>query len=180
MLRPGSGPDIDAAALALVRAWTALEKRLGIEVDARVVAYAVGSKQLELPGIRSLSADQVFSLLWPRGHQARTQDLKHYQPYAEAPVLERLLFQAAHDDRLPEVDVTQAAWVESYCKHLSATSAVDLICPAGKEESMAQALKQIPVTHIDRDVLRVYGEVCGVLRQQNELRVRVELREATQ
>lgn len=180
LLRPGSGPDIDAAALALVRAWTALEERLGIEVDARVVAYAVGSKQLELPGIRLLSADQVFSLLWPRGHQARTQDLKHYQPYAEAPVLERLLVQAAHDDRLPEVDVTQAAWVESYCKHLSATSAVDLICPAGKEESMAQALKQIPVTHIDRDVLRIYGEVCGVLRQQNELRVRVELREAAQ
>ncbi|WP_329346209.1 protein DpdJ [Streptomyces microflavus] len=180
LLRPGSGPDTDATALALVESWTELERRLGIEIDARVVAYAVGSGQLQLDGARPLSADQVFSMLWPRGHQARTQDLKHYQPYTDSPVLERLLVQAAHDDRLPLVDVTKPAWAEVYQKHMTESSAVDLICPAGEAASMAQALKQVPVIHIDRDVLRIFGEVCGLTRQQNEIRVRVELREAAQ
>ncbi|MFD8386986.1 protein DpdJ [Streptomyces sp. NPDC059679] len=185
LLRPGSGPDTDVTALALVDAWTELEARLQVEVDARVIAYAVGSGKLELDGARSLTADQVFSLLWPRGHQARTQDLKHYQPYADGPILERLLVQAAHDDRLPVIDVTQPAWNDTYRQLLTATSAVELVCPAGNATLMAQALKQVPVTPIDRDVLRVYGEICGVVRHQNELReneirVRVELREAAQ
>ncbi|MFG2349653.1 protein DpdJ [Streptomyces phaeochromogenes] len=180
LLRPGSGPDTDVTALALVDAWTELERRLRAEVDARVIAYAVGSGKLQLEGARSLTADQVFSLLWPRGHQARTQDLKHYQPYADEPILERLLVQAAHDDRLPVIHVTKPGWDHVYRQELTATSAVELVCPAGDATLMAHALKQVPVTPIDRDVLRVYGEVCGVVRNQNEIRVRVELREAAQ
>ncbi|MCQ0022615.1 DEAD/DEAH box helicase [Streptomyces somaliensis DSM 40738] len=180
LLRPGSGPDTDVTALVLVDAWTELEQRLRVEVDARVIAYAVGSGKLQLEGARSLTADQVFSLLWPRGHQARTQDLKHYQPYADDPVLERLLVQAAHDDRVPVIDVTKPTWGNAYRQQLTATSAVELVCPAGDATLMAQALKQVPITPIDRDVLRVYGEICGVVRHQNEIRVRVELREAAQ
>lgn len=180
LLRPGSGPETDATALALVDAWAELEQRLCVEVDARVIAYAVGSGKLELEGAVPLTADQVFSLLWPRGHQARTQDLKHYQPYADEPVLERLLVQAAHDDRLPVIDVTHPSWGNVYRQQLTATSAVELVCSAGDAGLMSQALKQVPVTPIDRDVLRVYGEICGVVRHQNEIRVRIELREAAQ
>ncbi|MFC4034625.1 protein DpdJ [Streptomyces polygonati] len=180
LLRPGSGPATDMDALALVNAWTDLERRLGVEVDARVVAYAVGSGRLSLPGGRALNADQVSSMLWPRGRQARIQDLQHYQPYAASPVLERLLVQAAHDDRLPRIDVTDPTWVQRYQAELTVNSAVELVCPGGNEAAMAQALSYVPVIRVDRDVLGIYGEVRGILRQENQIRVRVELREASQ
>ncbi|MEU0166837.1 protein DpdJ [Streptomyces iakyrus] len=180
LLRPGSGPDTDAQALAMVDAWTELEKRLGVEVDARVIAYAVGDKQLTVGSTRALNADQAFSLLWPRGRPARTQDLQHYQPYADAPVLDRLLVRTAHDDRLPRVDVTANDWVLTYQKTMSDNASVELICPASEPQVLAEAVVRVPALAIDRDVLRVFGEVRGFARHRDQLRVRVELREAAQ
>ncbi|WP_051844396.1 protein DpdJ [Streptomyces globisporus] len=180
LLRPGSGPDTDTRALSLVNAWTDLEQRLGIEVDARVMAYAVGSNRLHLGGGRTLTADQAFSLLWPRGRQARTQDLQHYQPYVDFPVLDRLLVHAAHDDRLPEVDVTATDWALAYQKAMSESAAVELVCRASEAQAMAEAVVRVPALPVDRDFLRVYGEVRGYARHRDELRARVELREAVQ
>ncbi|MFB8403874.1 protein DpdJ [Streptomyces sp. NPDC055912] len=180
LLRPGSGPDTDAQALAMVDAWTKLEQRLGIEVDANVIAFAVGDNRLNVGGSKRLTADQAFSMLWPRGRQARTQDLQHYQPYADAPVLDRLLVREAHNDRLPEVDVTASDWVLAYQKAMTDNGAADLVCPAGQSPALAEALVRVPALPVDRDVLRVHGEVRGYARHRDELRVRVELREATQ
>lgn len=180
LLRPGSGPDTDAQALSMVNAWVDLESRLGVEVDARVIAYAVGDRRLSVGGSRPLNADQAFSLLWPRGRQARTQDLQHYQPYAEAPVLDRLLVRTAHDDRLPQVDVTSSDWILAYQKAMSDSASVELICPASEPQALAEAIVQVPALRIDRDVLVLYGEVRGYARHPDELRVRVELREAAQ
>ncbi|MGW8395256.1 protein DpdJ [Streptomyces lydicus] len=180
LLRPGSGPDTDAQALAMVDAWAELEQRLGVEVDANVIAFAVGDKQLNVGGNKRLTADQAFSMLWPRGRQARTQDLQHYQPYADTPVLDRLLVREAHNDRLPEVDVTASDWVFAYQKAMTDSGAAELVCPAGESQALAEALVRVPALPVDRDVLRVYGEVRGYARHRDELRVRVELREATQ
>ncbi|MER5280116.1 protein DpdJ [Streptomyces sp. NPDC002809] len=180
LLRPGTGPDTDAQALAMVDAWAGLEQRLGVEVDANVIAFAVGDNRLNVGGNKRLTADQAFSMLWPRGRQARTQDLQHYQPYADAPVLDRLLVREAHNDRLPEVDVTTSDWVLAYQKAMTDSGAADLICPAGESQALAEALVRVPALPVDRDVLRVHGEVRGYVRHRDELRVRVELREATQ
>lgn len=180
LLRPGSGPDTDSAAFALVGAWTQLELRLGIEVDARVVAYAVGSGSLSFEGTRKLTADQAFSLLWPRGRQARTQHLQHYQPYAPHPVLDRLLVDAAHDDQLPQIDVTAADWRARYQQAMAENAAVELVGESGNRRAMADALVHVPVLRVDRDVMRVYGEVRGFARHGDQVKVRVELREAVQ
>ncbi|MEV8095181.1 protein DpdJ [Kitasatospora sp. NPDC085879] len=180
LLRPGSGPDIDGQTLAMVDAWTELEDHLGVEVDARVVAYAVGDKKIDIGGTRELSADQAFSLLWPRGRQARTQDLQHYQPYTAAPVLDRLLVRAAHDDRIPHVDVTADDWPAVYRKAMSEHASIELVCPASELQAMAQAVVTVPVLQIDRGFLHVFGEVRGYIRDRDEVRVRVELREAFQ
>ncbi|MFD5738520.1 protein DpdJ [Streptomyces massasporeus] len=180
LLRPGSSPDTDAVALGLVNAWSELERRLGIEVDARVVAYAAGKGLLSLSSSREVTADQAFSLLWPRGRQARTQDLQHYQPYVGPPVLDRLLVQAAHDERIAQIDVTETDWALTYQKAMSEGAAVKLVCPAREGAAMTQALVRVPALPVDRDVLRVYGEVRGFARNGDQLQVRVELREAVQ
>ncbi|GAA2607313.1 protein DpdJ [Streptomyces axinellae] len=180
LLRPGSNPDTDAQALRMVEAWAALEDRLGVEVDANVIAFAVGDSRLDIGGSKQLTADQAFSLLWPRGRQARTQDLQHYQPYAQAPVLDRLLVRAAHNDDVSEVDVTASDWDALYQKAMAAGGVANLVCPAGESQALSEALIRVPALRVDWDVMKVFGEVTGYIRHRDQLRVRVELREATQ
>jgi len=181
LLRPGTARATDLTALAMVRAWSDLEQRLGFEVDARVIAYAVGSQRLNLPGAASTpTADQVFSMLWPRGNQARVQHLKHYQPYAEPPVLDRLLAAAAHEDRLPCVDVTTEGWQDAYVQAITASGAVELEAPSDRSQTLADAVHAVAALAIDRDVLRVYGDIVRVRRAGNMMRARIEIREAVQ
>ena len=180
LLRPGSTADTDAAALAIVNQWRDLEQRLGFEVDAPIIAYAVGRGRLPLPGGARLTADQAFSLLWPRGQHARNQHLNHYQPYAARPVLDRLLVSAAHERRIPTVDVTAPEWRERYAEILTTDGAVELTAPAAHAVSLAAAVAAVPVIVIERDVLHVYGEVRGFTRRGDHVCVRVEIREAVQ
>lgn len=180
LLRPGSTSETDRTALALIRAWDRLQQRLGFEVDARVIAYAAGRARLALDGAPSLTGDQVFSLLWPRGGAARIHHLQHYQPYTEPPVLDRLLAAAAHAQRLPAVDVSTADWITRYRAAIVEHGAVDLVAPTDKSPALADAVRSVPALGVDRDVLRVYGEVRQVLRTGGHLRARVEILEVMQ
>ncbi len=180
LLRPGSDEETDRTTLAIVRAWDDLQERLGFEVDAQVIAYAVGTGRLSVATARPPSVDQVFSMLWPRGSTARTQHLQHYQPYAPNPVLDRLLAVAVHGHRLPVIDVTAADWQTAYGAAMVEHGAVELRASADQGAALAQALRLVPVLEVDRDVLRVYGEVRKILRSGPHLRARIEIREAVQ
>lgn len=183
VMRPGSSAETDAMTLELLTEWTALEERLGFEVDARVIAYAVGSGQLKVGPGQSLDADQAFSMLWPRGSQARNHHLQYYQPYPDAArpaVLDRLLLEAAHSEDLPRVQVDSPGWEPRYQEAIAEAGAVDLVCPAADRQSLSTALSRVPAIPVDRGFLRVYGDVISVTRNQTETMVRVELREALQ
>jgi ATP-dependent helicase Lhr and Lhr-like helicase len=183
VMRPGSSTETDAMSLGLIDEWTALEQQLGFEIDARVIAYATGSGRLQVGAGQPLSADQAFSMLWPRGAQARNHHLQHYQPYAAATrpiVLDRLLLEAAYDEQVPQIQVTEPGWEQHYQEAIAQAGAVDLVCPATERQSLSAALARIPALPVDRDVLRVYGDVSGVARYGPEFRARAELREALQ
>ncbi|WP_433346920.1 protein DpdJ [Micromonospora sp. CA-111912] len=182
LLRPGTTNATDAAALGLVHAWDALQQRLGFEVEAAVFAYLIGSGQVAVPnaGNTSFTPDQVFSLLWPRGNKARVQHLQHYQPYAPTPILDRLLAQAAHDERLPVVNVDDVDWLDNYRTAVRDRGAVVLVAPAQRMRAFSTALRTVPAVAVDRDVLRVYGDVRTITRDGDNLRATIEVREATQ
>jgi ATP-dependent helicase Lhr and Lhr-like helicase len=183
VMRPGSSAETDAMTLELLTEWTALEERLGFEVDARVIAYAVGSGQLKVGSGQSLDADQAFSMLWPRGSQARNHHLQYYQPYPDAArpaVLDRLLLEAAHSEDLPRIQVDSPGWEPRYQEAIAEVGAVDLVCPAADRQSLSTALSLVPAIAVDRGFLRVYGDVISVTRNQTEIVVRAELREALQ
>jgi len=182
VMRPGSSAETDAMTLALISEWAALEQRLGFEVDARVIAYAVGSGEMKVGSGQPLSADQAFSMLWPRGTQARNHHLEYYRPYADAgrPVLDRLLLEAAHDEHRPRIQVTSPGWEQRYQEEIASAGAVDLVCPAADRRSLSSALARVPALPIDRGFLRVYGDVTSVVRHGTEFRVRAELQEASQ
>lgn len=181
LLRPGSTPATDASARALIEGWQTLEDRLRIEVDARVIAYAVGSNRLATgPGPR-LTADQAFSLLWPRGRDARNHHLQHYQPYLEnPPVIDRLLAAVAHDEQLPRIDVTQEGWEQRYQEAIAQHATVELTADTQATAALSDAITRIPALTVDRDVLRLFGEMQGIRRDGQHWHVRVDIREATQ
>ncbi len=180
LLRPGSGDDTDQTTYTIMQAWTDLEERLGLEIDPQIIAYTVAEGRV--PGIAAgaMTADQVFSVLWPRGNRARTAHLDHYQQYAQRPILDRLLAAAVHSQALPTIDVTADDWPDTYRAALTMHNAVELMASTAAAALLAAAVRDVPCIDIERDVLRVYGEVKAVRRIGTELRVRVELREAVQ
>ncbi|CAM2923530.1 protein DpdJ [Saccharomonospora xinjiangensis] len=182
LLRPGSSSQTDRAAADLISAWSALEERLGVEIDARVLAYAVGSGRLKIgSGGTRLTADQVFSILWPRGAQVRNQHLTNYQPYVsyDTPVIhDRLLIAAAHDEHLPLIPLASPDWQQRYRSELPKAGAVWLSCPTDDRRTLGRAIAMIPALPVDADVLRVYGTITETVRHSREFRVRVELRES--
>ncbi|MFI7578003.1 protein DpdJ [Micromonospora sp. NPDC049497] len=182
LLRPGTTSATDATVLGLIRAWDGLQQRLGFEVEGAVFAYMVGTGRLAVPGAdgTSLTADQVFSLLWPRGSKARVQHLQHYQPYAGTQIIDRLLAQAAHDERLPVVNVDYPDWLAAYTAAIRDRGAVVLVAPVQQTQTFGAALRTVPAVTIDRDVLRLYGDVRAVARDGGYLRATIEIREAAQ
>ena len=150
LLRPGSDEETDRTTLAIVHAWDDLQQRLGFEIDAQVLAYAVGTGRLPVASVRPLSVDQVFSMLWPRGSTARIQHLQHYQPYAQNAVLDRLLAAAVHDHRVPIVDVTESEWQATFRAAMVEHGAAELRAPADQGAALAQALRLVPAIGIDR------------------------------
>jgi ATP-dependent helicase Lhr and Lhr-like helicase len=91
-----------------------------------------------------------------------------------------LLLAAANDVRLQQIDVTQPGWQGPYPGALAAAGAAELVCPAGERQALADALARVPALHVDRDVLRLYGDVTAITRHASLFRARVDLREALQ
>jgi ATP-dependent helicase Lhr and Lhr-like helicase len=182
LLRHGTDASTDRLAWELMRAWDATQTRLGFELDPSVFAYLAGAGNLTVPGMahQRLGADQIYSLLWPRGADARSQRLSHYQPYSPAPLLDRLLANAAHDERLGSVDVTNPDWRSRYIDEVCSRGAVQLTAPVERTRELTGAMREVPTISIDRDFLRVYGDVRSVVREAGLLRIVVEVRELTQ
>ncbi|WP_405625042.1 protein DpdJ [Streptomyces sp. NBC_01396] len=181
LLRPGSDRTTDAAAWTLIQAWDNLEEILGIEVDARVVAYTAGAGELSLA--RPLTSDQAFSMLWPRGDQARNHHLESYQPYrdSEQPaVLDRLLVATVHAQDIPRIDAAAADWVVQYQKMLAHEREVDLALPLNQPELLRSVLLRVPLILVDREVMRLFGEVVQVSRDHQQVLVRVVIKESEQ
>ena len=78
VLRPGSSPDTDRLTREALELWERTEDRLGIEIDARAVAYALSREEAS-------TLEDIYSLLWPRGRDARRASLDAYSRFSRRP-----------------------------------------------------------------------------------------------
>lgn len=179
-LRPGSSPATDKVALELNAAWDKLEQQLGFELDGGILAYLAGTGAIEVPDLAALdlSTDQIYSMLMPRGSEARIQHLKHYQPYSPDPLLDPLLVRTAHEEQLPVIDVTDAGWADTYIREISDRARVRLSASVDELRQFTRALREVPAIAVDRDVLRLHGSVAKLTRSSGEITAIVELTEA--
>jgi hypothetical protein len=178
-LRPGSTTVIDQVVAELVQSWVQQEARLGVEIDARTLAHHASQGDLGIQ-TQSLTADSLFSMLWLRGPQARSQRLEHWHPYRRNVVVERLILAAAFDDNTTRLDVTKSGWVRAYVEGLGAGGRVILWATYSDRAALAEALREVTVTPIELGGLRVFGRVVAIDRKQGELRAVIALAEEFQ
>ena len=192
VLRPGSTPDSDAFLLEGLRNWDAEEARLGVELDARVVAYnlsrrddldaALGLGGIEAPGVQpeQWRFSVIYGLLWPRGPQIRRSGLGLYSAFADLPPAEPLLVQRHLDAGLAVVDVQGPDWPDACLARLAEVGAVTLACPVAEPWRLADAFKVLATNPVQADYLSVFARVQGVRRVRDELQVDVDVAEALQ
>jgi hypothetical protein len=192
VLRPGSTSESDAFFLSALREWTAQEERLGIELDARVIAYRLSRRPdidaaLNFAGIDTptVNPDQwrmgvVYGLLWPRGAEVRQSGLQLYSPFVDLPPPEPLLLrpylEAGHDP----IDLRDADWRERCLARLAETGAATLVCPVQDAEPLAQAFNFLATNPVQTGYLSVFARVQAARRVQDQHLIEVDIPEALQ
>ena len=104
VLRPGSSPQTDAKLLATLDLWSLVEGQLGLEMDARSIAYAASVQPGEV-----LTLEQVYSLLWPRGRAARGAAMTAYSRFGDLPAADPLLVRHLVREAVEIVQVSASA-----------------------------------------------------------------------
>jgi len=192
LLRPGTNAQTDTFLARVIHEWLAAEERLGIDIDARVLAFAQSSNPrleqalgVSAPG----DSDQaraawrysvLYSMLWPRGAQVRAEALSHHGSFSALPECDRLLVLAALSRPVRAVTLTTDTWFAELSRILIQDGAADLICAASESERLAHALLRIASEPVDTDALLIHARLVGIHRDGTEIRAAVELPEALQ
>lgn len=192
ILRPGSGPASDAFLLEGLNLWSNEEARLGVELDARVIAYRLARRSgidaaLSEAGIETptVSPEQwrfgvIYSLLWPRGAYIRRSGLALYSPFGELPPAEPLLVKAHLGQGLDVIDIRDGDWKARCLGTLAHLGAATLVCPMTSAQDLADAFSFLATNAVPSDYLSVYARVQAVRRVEDMLAVDLDIAEAVQ
>jgi len=192
VLRPGSSPESDAFFLDAMRRWEAEEVRLGVELDARVLAYRLSRRDdidlaLSFAGIDAptVNPDQwrfgvVYALLWPRGAQIRQSGLRLSSIFVDLPFPEPLLVRAYLGEGSAPIDVCAADWQVLCLTRLAEVGAVTLVCPMAAADRLAIALAFLATNPVQTGYLSVFARVQAVRRVADRVEVDANVAEALQ
>ncbi|CAK3418385.1 DEAD/DEAH box helicase [Vibrio crassostreae] len=188
LLRPKSSEQQDELLYELQASWRDQEARLGIEVPQRVYAFSCSlNAQIDnhLPDANQVQGDLqtwrfnvINGLLWPRGYAVRDAHLTYYNPYAFAGPTERLLVKFFTGETCTSVPYADENWLEACHQVLEVQGRCELI--ASTEQEVSQALAELLVKPVDMYGLFFYPRVSAVRRDQQELRIQLEIVEAIQ
>lgn len=192
VLRPGSTPESDAFFLGAIREWSEQETRLGVELDARVIAYRLSRRTdidaaLNFAGIDTptVNPDQwrmgvVYGLLWPRGAEVRQSGLQLYSPFVDLPAPEPLLLRRYLEAGHAPIDLQDEEWRTQCLARLAETGAATLVCPVQELERLAGAFNFLATNPVQTGYLSVFARVQAVRRMQDQHLVEVDIPEALQ
>lgn len=192
VLRPGSSLESDAFLLDAVRRWQDEEVRLGVELDARVLAYRLSRRDdidlaLSFAGIDAptVNPDQwrfgvVYGLLWPRGAQIRQSGLQASSIFVDLPKPEPLLVSAYLEEGAAPIDVCSADWQTVCLARLAEVGAVTLVCPVTAAERLANGLAFLATNPVRTDYLSVFARVQAVRRIADTVEIDVDVAETLQ
>ncbi|WP_437763391.1 protein DpdJ [Sorangium sp. So ce281] len=192
LLRPGSNARTDSFLAACVRDWHHAEVLLGVDVDARVFAFARSHDDALEQALQVAPPDSsdrmraawrygvLMGMLWPRGAQVRAESLRAHHPFASIPECDRLLVLAALRRSPPVVELDDGPWFEGLAQALLGSGSAELVTAAEQPARLAEALLRLACEPIDADTLLVHPRVTGVRREGERLITSIELPEAIQ
>ncbi|MEX3990820.1 protein DpdJ [Paraburkholderia sp. EG286A] len=183
VLRPGSSQVSDRFLHDILTDWQVSEQRLGIEIDARLIAAFAARNDLpdelqDMLGEAGMSTDwktgMIYGLLWPRGSLVRQQHLSIYNPYCNLPKTERLLVAESIPEWDIRIDVTELEWEQRCQSILAHRGFVTLTCPKSSEQMLQNAFHTLMLDPVDAGSLHVYPALVGM--RQSILAVEADIR----
>lgn len=190
LLRPNSPPDLDQLLAELLQAWEALEMRLGVEVDARVMcavfsqdaridaAFAAADFQIPTNQIVTWRFSMLLGVLWARGHGLRAHALPVTERFAETPMItDRLLLSPWLSPPQRPLAADAADLQEQLHQQLRRTG--QAIVSASPDPAQIQRVICLAATvPVQLEYLNVYPRLTSVVRALGAVALHFEL-EAT-
>ena len=182
-LRPNSPGALDRIIEEVCAAWGALEDRLGIEIDVRVLCALYSSDNRVdnafaetgmLPPAQNREQWRVSVLanvLWSRGHALRAVALPMYNRYVEAQsTTERLLLSQWLTARETPIDPRQEGWLALVHDALRLRQVATISLPADEASAWMRQVTQAMVTDpIQFDYLNVFVRLSDVKRVDDRI-----------
>lgn len=191
ILRPASGASTDRLVKDLLSRWRNEEARLGVEIDARVFAYASSGDR----GLDAALADSgltppadgaawrfgaIYSLLWPRGWAMRAQGLPLYNPFAATAPTDTSLLRELVRRTEPMVAIASAAESGAVTAGLVRDGVIVVEGGQADAPSLRRVILMSLATPCDVGYLQLYPRVAAVERYPDSIAVQLELGDAPQ
>lgn len=191
MLRPGTPSELDELLAELIQRWDAIEGRLGVEVDARIVCALFSTDQridlafqaagFELPTTNRepWRFSVLTGVIWARGHALRANALPLATQFSDVPaVTERLLLQTWLSPADAAIPTSSTDWIEHlHARLIEQGHAIVGVVPRGAE-SLNAAMAAIVTVPVQLEYLNVYPKLLSATVHQGEVHLHLEL-EAT-
>jgi hypothetical protein len=192
VVRPGTSGASDRFLRGAIERWNVEEARLGIEIEAMSVAYALAQDDavdqilaavgLAPPtdNVRAWRHNAIYGLLWPRGAAVRRNQLNSYNPFAQIPEVERLLVADYLAEGTVRISLNEGDWRRQLLETLATAGTVTLVCPASDAGALADALNFLATNPVVSDYLSVFARLGTLRRVADAYEADVELAEFAQ
>ena len=190
VIRPGSSPASDALMYRLVKEWEQEERRLGVELDGRTIAYrwsrddqvdqvliGAGVALPELAQRTTWRFNALYGLLWRRGREVRRIGLEPYNPFGELAAAERLLVSQFLTRTQESILVDNPGWREVALAQLASSGVVTLRASFTVRQALAEAINFFAVNPVESDYLSVYARMAAFRQSEDFVEIDLEIEE---
>jgi hypothetical protein len=190
LLRPNSPRELDELLAELQNRWSALESRLGVEVDARVIcavfsrdpridaAFAAAGFELPTHQVETWRFSVLLGVLWARGHAVRTQALPVIERFADTPMTtDRLLLGPWLSRLATPIPASAADLQEQLHQQLRSQGRASVEGPPDAD-LIQRVIRLAAIVPVQLEYLNVYPRMTSAVRTQGAVTFHFEL-EAT-
>jgi hypothetical protein len=192
VLGPGTSESTDRLIAQIITAWDEAELRLGIDVDARVLAL-MHSRETGLETALGVAPEGgteearaswrygiLYGMLWPRGAELRAQMMRANNPFAPWIDCDRLLVRVIVPRATGSVLLSDASWYELVAQILAEDGTVELVASIDEARQLATALRRVSTEPIDTGDILVHARLSAIQRDASHWRAVLELPEVLQ
>lgn len=191
LLRPNSPDAIDSLIAEIHDDWRALESRLGVEIDVRLVcaifsdearldsAFERMGMSLPASGRASWRFGVLMGLLWPQGHALRAVGLAVSNRFTSTLSTERLLLEQWLTRRKAPIDPTRPGWEDIAREQLAEEMRTVFAVEASRARDIVPAvIRTLTVEPIHFEYLNVFATLSSVKRRDDIIELHFSIPES--